>query len=73
MEEDLCVLNRQIPDGALIAAMDPMSGSATHRTRGARRHPFTGENEALALSAVGKQAKVAQMRKEDIERQGNTP
>ncbi len=44
LQEDLHILHRQVPDRALIAALDPMSGSATHRTRGARRHPFTGED-----------------------------
>ncbi len=64
MQEDLHVLNREIPDGALIAAMDPMSGSATHRTGGARRHAFTGEDQTRGLSAVGKKAEVVKMRKE---------
>jgi hypothetical protein len=73
MQEDLHVLNREIPDGALIAAMDPMSGSATHRTGRARRHPFTGEDQTRGLSPVGKQAEVVKMGKKDIERQGNTP
>jgi len=53
--------------------MDPMSGRATQWTGSRLRHPFAGENETLGLSAVGKQAEVAQMWKEDIERQGNTP
>ena len=73
MQEDLHVLNRQVPDGAFITAVDPMSGSATHRTGGALRHPFTGEDQALGLSAGGKKTEVAKMGKKDIERQGNTP
>jgi hypothetical protein len=73
MQEDLHVLPRQVPDAAFRAAMDPMSGSATPRTGGALRYPFTGEDQALGLSAVGKQAEVAKMRKEDMEREGNTP
>ncbi len=48
-----------------------MSGSATHGTEGARRHPFTAEDETLSLSVVGKQAETAQMRTEGMERQGN--
>jgi hypothetical protein len=66
MEEDLHVLNREIPDGALIAAMDPMSGRATHWTGGALCYPFTGEDQALGLSAEGKQTEATKMRKEDI-------
>jgi hypothetical protein len=66
MQEDLHILNRQVPDRTLIAAVDPTSGSATHRTGGARRHPFTGEDQALGLSAEGKQAEAAQMRKEGM-------
>jgi len=72
MQEDLHILHRQVPDRTLIAAMDPMSGSATHWTKGARRHPFTGEDQTSGLSAVGEQAEVAQMGKKDIKRQGNT-
>jgi hypothetical protein len=63
MEEDLHVLNREIPDAALIAAMDPMSGSATYRTGRARRHPFTGEDQTRGLSTVGKKAEVVKMGK----------
>lgn len=66
MEEDLHVLNREIPDGALIAAMDPMSGSTTHRTGGALRHSFTDEDQAPGLSAEGKQTEAAKMRKESV-------
>ena len=62
LQEDLHILNRQVPDRPLIAAMDPMSGSATHWTKGARRHPFTGEDQTFGLSAGGKQAEAAQMR-----------
>ncbi len=46
--------------------MDPMSGSATHRAEGDARHPFTGEDQTLGLSAVGKQAEAAKMRKEAV-------
>ncbi len=46
--------------------MDPMSGSATHRTKGDRRHPFTGEDQTCSLSLVGKQAKTAKMRKQVV-------
>ena len=73
MQEHLHILNGQIPEGALVAAVDPMSGCATLRTEGTLCHPFTGENQTRGLSAVGKKAEVAQMRKENIERQGNTP
>jgi hypothetical protein len=73
MEQDLHVLHREIPDGALVVAMDPMSGRSTQRTGRARRHPFTGEDQTPGLSAVGEQAEVAQMGKKDIKRQGNTP
>ena len=66
MQEDLHVLNREIPDGAVIAAVDPMSGSATYRTGRAQRHPFTGEDQTPGLSTVGKQAEVVQMGKKDI-------
>lgn len=66
MEKDLHVLNREIPDGALIAAMDPMSGSATHRTGGALCHSFTGEDQAPGLSAGGKKTEAAKMRKESV-------
>jgi hypothetical protein len=66
MQEDLHILNRQIPNRTLIAAVDPTSGIATHWTGGARRHPFTGENETFGLSAEGKQAEAAQMRKEGM-------
>jgi len=52
MQEDLHVLHRQVPDPALIAAVDPMSGSATHWTGHARRHPFTGENQADKLATA---------------------
>ena len=51
MQENLHILNRQIPDGAFIAAVDTMSRSTTYRTAGARRDPFTGEDQALGLSA----------------------
>jgi hypothetical protein len=64
MQEDLHVLNREIPDGALIAAMDPMSGRATHRTGRALSHAFTGEDQAPGLSAEGKKTEAAKMRKE---------
>ena len=73
MQEHVHMLNGQIPDGALVAAVNPMSGRATCRTGGTLCHPFTGENQMRGLSTVGKKAEVAQMRKEDIERQGNTP
>jgi len=66
LQEDLHILNREIQDGALVAAMDPMSGLTTHWTKGARRHPFTGEDQALGFSAEGKQTEAAKMRKEDI-------
>ena len=60
------VLNREIPDGALIAAMDPMSGSSTQGTESTPRHPFTGEDQMLSLSVVRKKVEVAKMRKEDM-------
>ncbi len=66
MQEDLHILNRQVPDRAFIAAMDPISGSTTHRTGDARRHPFTAEDQTRGLSAVGKKAEVAKMRKKDL-------
>jgi len=66
MQEHLHVLNRQVPDGAFIAAVDPMSRSATHWTAGARRHSFTGEDQTLGLSVEGKQAEAAKMRKEGM-------
>jgi hypothetical protein len=66
LQEDLHILNRQVPDRTLKAAMDPMSGSATHWTKGARRHPFTGEDQTFGLSAGGKQAEAAQMRQEGM-------
>ena len=66
LQEDLHILNRQVPDRTLIAAMDPMSRSATYWTKGARRHRFTGEDQTLGLSARGKKTKTAQMRKEGI-------
>ena len=66
VEENLYVLNREIPDGALIAARDPMSGRATQRTGGTRCHPFTGENQTPGLSAEGKKTEVAKMGKKDI-------
>src|SRR6266567_3915773 len=40
MQDDLDILNRQIPDLALIATMDPMSRSTTHGTAGSRRDSF---------------------------------
>jgi hypothetical protein len=53
--------------------MDPMSGSSTQGTESTPRHPFTGEDQMLSLSVVGKKVEVAKMRKEDMERQWNTP
>src|SRR6266849_10328324 len=72
-QDDLHVLNRQIPDRAFIAAMDTMSGSTTHRTDGGTRHSFTGEDQALGLSAGRKQTETTQMRKKGMERQEKTP
>jgi hypothetical protein len=73
----LHVLKREISDCAFKAAMDPMSGSTTHRTKGGRRDPFTSEDQTFGLSAREKQAKTAKTGKEDMlrqskERNGNT-
>jgi hypothetical protein len=73
MQHDLHILKREIPDRAFIAAMNTMSGSAAHRTKGGRRHPFTSEDQTLSLSVRGKQAETAQMGKKDMQRQRNTP
>jgi hypothetical protein len=67
MQDDLHILNRQIPDRALVAAMDTASGSATHRTEGGTGHSFTGEDQALGLPVERKQAETAQMRKKGMQ------
>jgi len=66
LPQHLHVLHREIPDGAVIAAMDPISGSATHWTGCAQGYPFAGEDQTLGLSTVGKQAEAVKMGKKDI-------
>src|SRR5262245_52584055 len=73
MQEDLHLLNRQIPNRALIAAMNTMSDRSTHRTASRTRYSFAGENQTIRLSPRRKQAEAAQMRKKNMQRQGKTP
>jgi hypothetical protein len=66
MEDDLHVLNRQIPDRALIATMDPVSRGATHGTKRGKDDPFTDELQTLGLPVDRKQTEAAKMWKRDI-------
>jgi hypothetical protein len=71
MQDDLHVLNRQIPDRAFIAAMDTTSGSCTHGTRGGPRYSLTDEHQTAGLPLLGEKAETAEMWKEGMLRQGN--
>jgi len=53
--------------------MNTMSHRSTHWTLDVTGYPFAGEDEAIRLSPRGKQAKAAQVRKKNMERQGNAP
>jgi hypothetical protein len=63
--------DRAVFQASYFALHDSLRSSGP--TKGGRRHPFTGEDQTCSLSLVGKQAKTAKMRKEDMQRQMNTP
>jgi hypothetical protein len=71
MQDDLHVLNRQIPGGAFITAMDTTSGSCAHGTRGGTRYSLTDEHQTAGLPLLGEKAETAEMWKEGMQRQGN--
>jgi hypothetical protein len=71
MQENLPVLNGQIPHGAFVTAVDTASGSATHRATSGTCYSFTNENETARFPAEGEKAETAKMWKESMQRQRN--